>query len=259
LSTTESSTEPTPQQPVAAAEPPSGNNTHILSVNGVDETALARLADDGGPSAPPVAGEPESSAPASTPTLAPLGSAADTLSLEQRIRRLEDALTSLQEQRDPEPPLAAPPTASLVGARTATSPPTSTAVLLDVGKRLLGTATQAIASAPMAVPAAPPPSSPSSVLWLLWDTWAEARVIARMFVDPRYHLPWSARLLPLLLLAAILTSKYWVPGSSIPILGEWLLVKLVDLLLAFLLFKWLGHEARRYRHTSPDVPPSLRL
>jgi hypothetical protein len=60
------------------------------------------------------------------------------------------------------------------------------------------------------------------------------------------------------LLAAILTSKLWVPGSSILILGD-LLVKLVDLLLAFMLFKWLGHEARRYRQTSPDLPPSLRL
>lgn len=80
-----------------------------------------------------------------------------------------------------------------------------------------------------------------------------------MFVDPRYQLPWTARVLPLVMLAAILTSKYWIPGSSIPILGDWLLVKLINLLLAFVLFKWLGHEARRYRRTSPDLPPSLRL
>jgi hypothetical protein len=80
-----------------------------------------------------------------------------------------------------------------------------------------------------------------------------------MFLDPRYQLPWSARVLPLVILAAILTSRFWVPGSSIPYLGDWLLVKLVDLLLAFLLFKWLGHEARRYRQTSPDLPANLRL
>jgi hypothetical protein len=96
-------------------------------------------------------------------------------------------------------------------------------------------------------------------MWLLWDTWAEARAIVRMFVDPRYQLPWSARVLPLILLAAILTSRYWVPFASIPFLGDWLLVKFVDLLLAFFLFKWLGHEARRYRQTSPDLPAKLRL
>lgn len=80
-----------------------------------------------------------------------------------------------------------------------------------------------------------------------------------MFLDPRYQLPWSARALSLVFLAAILTSYYWLgPISSIPLLGG-ILNKLVDLLLAFLLFKWLGHEARRYRQTSPDLPANLRL
>jgi hypothetical protein len=132
-------------------------------------------------------------------------------------------------------------------------------VLLDVGKRFLGAAAQIVPPTPAPVPSIPHPPNRSGVLWLLWDTWAEARAIVRMFVDPRYHLPWSARVLPLVVLAAILTSKYWIPGSSIPVLGEWLLVKLIDLLLAFVLFKWLGHEARRYRQTSPDLPSSLRL
>jgi hypothetical protein len=124
---------------------------------------------------------------------------------------------------------------------------------------LLGVATNAVTQAPSPAPAAPPSSAGSGILWLFWDTWAEARAIVRLFIDPRYHLPWSSRAIPLALLLLILTSKYWVPGSSIPFLGDWLLVKLVDLLLAFLLFKWLGHEARRYRQTSPDLPPTLRL
>jgi hypothetical protein len=33
----------------------------------------------------------------------------------------------------------------------------------------------------------------------------------------------------------------------------------VDLLLLYSMFKILGHEARRYRETAPDLPPSLRL
>jgi hypothetical protein len=132
-------------------------------------------------------------------------------------------------------------------------------VLLDVGKRLLGAASNVVSPASISVSSVAHPPNRAGLLWLLWDTWAEARAIVRMFVDPRYHLSWSARVLPLVVLAAILTSKYWIPGSSIPILGDWLLVKLVDLLLAFLLFKWLGHEARRYRRSSPDLPSSLRL
>jgi hypothetical protein len=181
-------------------------------------------------------------------------------SLEQRVRRLEDALAQLQEQHGVETRIVAHPPAS-PPATPAT--PASTAALFDAGKRLLGAVAHPAANAagsPATHPAANAAGSPpGGILWLLWDTWAEARAIVRMFVDPRYHLPWSSRIIPIALLVLILTSKYWLPGSSIPFLGDWLLVKLIDLLLAFLLFKWLGHEARRYRQTSPDLPPTLRL
>jgi hypothetical protein len=63
---------------------------------------------------------------------------------------------------------------------------------------------------------------------------------------------------PLILAVAIVTSWWWVPATSIPIVGT-LLDKAVDLVLAFVLFKVLSHEARRYRETSPDVPAKLRL
>lgn len=205
--------------PIAPSQP---------SANGDEEADLARLADDGGPPSP--------NAEAPEPPTA--------LSLEQRVRRLEEALMLLQDQRtSAHPPEARP-----------TLPPPPTAIRLDVGKQ------PPVATAvPASVGGIVPSITRSSVLWLFWDTWAEARAIVRMFVDPRYNLPWSARVLPLFLLAAILTSEYWVPFSSIPVLGSWLLVKLVDLFLAFLLFKWLGHEARRYRQTSPDLPANLRL
>lgn len=246
-------------------------------LNGDEETALARMADDGGPPAPELGSDepvdlgrlPEPVAPAvpareSPPQAAvvpPVAIPADGLSLEQRIRRLEDALAQLQELRRGETRIVHQPTAPRPASPPPQPPPTAapvpTAALFDMGKRLLGAASEAITPAP--APPSPPATTRARAVWFLWDTWAEARAIARMFLDPRYHLPWSARVFPLVLLAAILTSKYWVPGSSIPILGDWLLVKLVDTLLAFVLFKWLGHEARRYRQTSPDLPPSLRL
>ncbi len=219
------------------------------------------MADDGCP--PASANETEKphepippQAPTETTPLAP--------SLEQRVRRLEELVALLQDRRAAQPPVASvpAPTASTDRpreARPVLPPPAATAVMLDVGKRLLGTTPSIAAAAPAPVPGTAPSVNRSSLLWLLWDTWAEARAIVRMFLDPRYHLPWSARVLPLVILAAILTSRFWVPGAAIPYLGDWLLVKMVDLLLAFLLFKWLGHEARRYRQTSPDLPANLRL
>ena len=38
-----------------------------------------------------------------------------------------------------------------------------------------------------------------------------------------------------------------------------LYVKIIDLVLAFVLFKVVHGEVTRYRNTSPDLPPSLRL
>jgi hypothetical protein len=222
----------------APAPPPAPDPTLSVppsfpSANGEEEAALARLADDGGPSSP--TGE--------TP-IPPMPEPAAALSLEQRIQHLEAVVTLLQQGRAAVPAAPAPP------------PPT--AIRIDLSKPAPAPAVPvaAIVADPAPIPASA--VTRGSVLWLLWDTWAEARAIVRMFVDPRYRLPRSARLLPLLLLAAILTSEYWVPFSSLPVLGSWF-VKTVDLVLAFLLFKWLGHEARRYRQTSPDLPANLRL
>ena len=243
----------------------------LPAINQEEEASLARMPDQDTPA--PNLEQAASPAIESAPSLPPAPPVAaivppaplpvaDTLSpLEQRIRRIEDALAHLLEQRTsetrvtttPAPPAPPPPPPAMP------TPPAPTAALFDMGKRLLGAASHAVMQAPVPSPAAAPPSSVGGrALWLLWDTWAEARAIVRMFVDPRYQLPWSARILPLSLVAAIITSYYWMPGTTIPVLGTWI-NKAVDLALAFVLFKWLGHEARRYRQTSPDLPPNLRL
>lgn len=242
----ESLTDPAPPPPIPETDATPPIPPPLPSANGDEDAALARLADDGGPPSPnDEAPEPPSA-----------------LSLELRVRRLEEVVTLLQEHRAPEPRRASVADQSRPADRQSDArpvPPVApTAIRIDVSKPL-PVATAVPASVPSSTPSILHSATRSSVLWLLWDTWAEVRAIVRMFVDPRYNLPWSARVLPLILLAAILTSKYWVPFSSIPFLGSWLLVKFVDLLLAFLLFKWLGHEARRYRQTSPDLPAKLRL
>jgi hypothetical protein len=257
LPLTEATIEPTPAEPAPAATP--SPSAPPPTANDEEEISLARLADDGGPPPPEadrreIALAPTSAEPEAPP--APMAIPAAAPSLEKRVRRLEDALAQLQEQQGIETRIVARPPAS---PPTAPATPASTTALFDAGKRLLGAVTHPAANAAGSRATSSPSAGSGGILWLLWDTWAEARAIVRMFLDPRYHLPWSSRVIPIVLLVLILTSKYWMPGSSIPFLGDWLLVKLVDLLLAFLLFKWLGHEARRYRQTSPDLPPTLRL
>jgi hypothetical protein len=168
--------------------------------------------------------------------------------LEQRVRRLEDAIARLQSGSTRE----AKPAEQI--RRERSEPALPTALLLDVGKRLL----QPSEPKPVPPTAAAAPEGPANRRWLLAELVAEARAILRMFVDPRYRLSWFGRMVPLVLIAAIATSHWWVLGTSIPLFGTFL-EKAVDLVLAFVLFKVLSHEARRYRETSPDLPQKLRL
>jgi hypothetical protein len=66
---------------------------------------------------------------------------------------------------------------------------------------------------------------------------------------------------PPALFAAFLFTKFWFPFALVLEKANlaWLVVVPVDLLLLYSMFKILGHEARRYRETAPDLPPSLRL
>ena len=83
--------------------------------------------------------------------------------------------------------------------------------------------------------------------------------MVRMFFDPRYLSTWPTRIVPLALLALILllilTSWIWLPGTSIlPTSIMTIVDKIVDFALAFLAFKILQREARRYRELVTDLP-----
>jgi hypothetical protein len=194
---------------------------------------------------------------------APAVTVESTAALEVRIRRLEEELLRLRQGIPPPvapaPPADPPPQPPSpvqrekpVSGRTPHS-----SLLLSIGRKMM-----AAASAPSGPAPSPETETRSSAAaggysqhWLLFDIIAEARAIVRMFVDPRYRLSWSGRVGSLVLIVLIATSWIWLPFSDkIPFLN-----KIVDLLLAFVLFKVLGHEARRYRETAPDLPPSLRL
>ncbi len=187
------------------------------------------------PAAPPPAPR---EAPAPTPP-----TRTSSLSLEERVRRLEDALAALQQQHSlttlhpAEPTEPAPPEAdSLAG------------VLATTGRRLLLSGD--------AAPAGTAPALVEGRRWLPFEMLAELRAMLRMIFDPRYRMTLQARVIPPLVLLAMFFN-WWIVGSF-PVLG-WLVERIFLVLLSYVLFKVLAREATRYRLTSPDIPPSLRL
>ncbi len=196
------------------------------------------------------------------PPVAPLlQTAAVAAPLESRLERMEAELAQLRtaqardsrfavaQTADATPPVAAPDPAAAVVRRP-------TRFWTDFGRRL---------TAPSA-PAAAPPVAPACRPWSRRPSGAAGRSGTRspscamywMFCDPRYRLSWTARLAPPIILALIVTSLYWMPATVLPYVGM-VIDKIVDLVLAYILFKLLSNEARRYRETAPDLPPSLRL
>jgi hypothetical protein len=135
-------------------------------------------------------------------------------SLEQRVQRLEEAVASLQEKNSADMPQlkAGPPPAEDV------APPP-------------------LRHDPPAAPARPP--------WLLFDIIAEARAMVRMFFDIHYRMAWYTRIAVILILAMILMSNLWF--GWLPLFLGFFLVKLWDVVLAFLAYKILSREAQRYR------------
>lgn len=190
--------------------------------------------------------------PAAVPVAKPAAPEAPLSPLELRVRRLEDALAQLQQSRGSETRVTAqPPPTAIPMATPAHQAPTDK--LWELGKKVLSAPVEAARKLSGDTPAAR-----ARRAWLLVESLTEARAIVRMFVDPRYSLSWTGKIVPPVLTALIVSSWWWVPGTSIPIFGT-ILDKAVDLVLAFVLFKLLGYEARRYRETAPDLPPSLRL
>jgi hypothetical protein len=161
------------------------------------------------------------------------------LSLEERVRRLEDVIAAMH---------IAPPgwTEATAAARVHQEPP-STAIVAAPEQE------------PAPVPNPAPPRSeflPRSEPWLFFEIYAELRAILRMFFDPRYQFTWQTRLMTPLLIVGIVLS-HWLLGS-IAIIG-WLLNFVIFPILLYMLIKVLSREATRYRTTSPDLPSALRL
>jgi hypothetical protein len=175
------------------------------------------------------------------------------LPLEQRLQQLESAVAALHDVEAMEERIV-----ERMAQRLQT-------VVRTEAERVI-TARQP-AAAPVATPvtsvaaAAPPYSGPpspapspsgqsifTSLPWLVVDVCREGLAIFRMFFDFKFKAASSTRLLTVIFLLAILTSQWWDPLAFIPVVG-WFLDKLVTLVLAFVMFKALSREARRYLET----------
>jgi hypothetical protein len=174
------------------------------------------------------------------------------LALEQRVRRLEDAVAVLQDTCPLEERIVERVSRRL--KRRSSDGLQESGGVLNAGRQLLPAAVELIrnkADEAERRASAGQPGRP----WLLFDVYAELRTMVRMFLDRRYRPTWPARLIPPALLVLILTSWVWLPVPSI--LGTTILTlldKTVDVVLAFAAFKILSREARRYRELVADLP-----
>jgi hypothetical protein len=201
---------------------------------------------------------------ADPPSTPPARDALNVLALEQRIQRLEDAVARLQDTKPIEERVAERVTTQIASQISQNRGPNireTTGLIVDAGRRLLPAALGVMHEQAPSAERAAANKQPFWRTWFLLDLLVELRAIFWMFVDPRYRLGWPTRIIAVLLVTAIATSTLWPPASlltGIPVLGL-LVDKIVDLVLAFLIWKILSHEARRYRQTAPDLPSTMRL
>lgn len=124
------------------------------------------------------------------------------------------------------------------------------AKIADAGKRLIPAAAAGLlrASAAAAVQggSAAEPTSVSSAPRVIWEAYTELLWMIRMFFDRQYRLSWMAWVIPICAVSLMFSS--WL------LLDGWLFVgtlldKLIDLILAFFVYKVLIRETKIYRES----------
>jgi hypothetical protein len=135
--------------------------------------------------------------------------------------------------------------ASRVADRMSTAPATPTAPegsgLLEAGRRLM----------PAALGGRRKATSPRQG-WLIPELYAEVRAIFWMFLDTRYRLGWTCRLIPPILVSALFIS--WVLLDGRLFYFGTIIDRIIEIALVVIAYKILSREARRYRDTVGDFP-----
>jgi uncharacterized membrane protein YkvA (DUF1232 family) len=167
--------------------------------------------------------------------------------LEQRVHRLEEIVADLCNTQILE---------DRVAARVAEQlRPRLQQAELDSASPAASAGTEAATPEAQVDAAAPPPGSAYTLpvplpadpeMSLIREVWSEVRLLLRMVRDPIYSISWLGIIVPLFALVYVVFPwKFW-PLNAIPD-GIYLIGLLDDLVVAYVGFKVLGRELRRYR------------
>jgi len=157
------------------------------------------------------------------------------------IDALEERVTARMKERLPQAKVAPPPDHDATGIEER--------VYARLADRLSPPAAARAAAAEQRG-SDPPPGSASTwggrwASWLFVDMAQEGRLLIQMIFDRRYQMAWTTRIMAIVLLPLILTSHWWLPLAWLPGFGGFF-VSIVNLVLAFALYKALSREVRRY-------------
>jgi hypothetical protein len=181
--------------------------------------------------------------------------------LEARVHALEVSVAVLQDTGKLEERIVERVAKRVEGKQTSTAILSSSNLLAGAGKHLLPSAVGALQAHVDAVEAqARAEGAASAQPWLIVDIYGELRAMVRMFFDTRYRrflMTWQTKILPLASLGLMILSWIWlstlIPGPLATVLD-----KIVELVLAFFLYKILSREARRYREISRQLPSASK-
>jgi hypothetical protein len=170
--------------------------------------------------------------PVATATHADMPDAPRTLEyaleqLAQRVQKLETTVAALPDARQIEDRVTTRVKASIPPPPPVNEPPSFKDIALPI-------------------PSVPTMVATAKTTWALFEMLAELRLLLWMLVDRRYHMAWLTRVIAIVLLAAIMTTHYWLPFAAVAIVGP-LWEKVINLGLALVMFMMLHYEMRRYQ------------
>ncbi len=163
--------------------------------------------------------------------------------LEQRVRRLEDAIAALQDTQLMEDRVVERVVHRVEPIIHPALAPSS-GLIVDAARMLLPKTVEAL---PEDEPPADgtAPETPSRPPWLLLEVVRELRAMLRMLTDYRYRMTWTGRVVPLMALAIAFFSWVLIGGRFL-YLGD-LIDKAVDAVLIVVVYKVLRREVLRYQ------------
>jgi len=163
--------------------------------------------------------------------------------LDARLRRVEAAMTALTDTH-----LMEDRVADRVVQRLKRAPAKSLreSVVVEAGRLLTGQMEKIDGNGTPPMAALAPPTAvepyPESAAWLPFQFWGEVRTLMRMLADHRYPFSFLGRIGPLCVVLIYLFGMFFLPLF---------IERVLDIVLAIVLYKILHREVRRYRSMFP--------